>query len=74
VKILIHWLPDEFGLSSSSTRDEDGLRELFGQAEAARIVDAIGRAAGAPVTLQVNGHDAGFEKDFVRARFSVVAR
>jgi hypothetical protein len=71
VKILIQWMPNEPGLSSS-TRDEDGLRELFGQAEADRILDAISQAGGEPVTLIVNGRDAGFTADWVEVRFSEV--
>jgi hypothetical protein len=56
-----------------STRDEDGLRVLFGRDEAARILEALRLAAGEPVTLTVNGPDAGFTTEFVEARFSVIA-
>ena len=69
MKIIIHWKPEEPGINSS-TRDEHALRELFGQAEANRILSALGSANGEPVTLTVSGHDAGYlDLDFVDAEF-----
>jgi len=71
MKVRIQWMPNEPGVSTS-TRDEDGLRELFGQAETDRILEAMSQAGGEPVTLTVSGPDAGFEVDRVEARFSEV--
>lgn len=71
MKIRIRWEPEQPGCGYS-TRDEDGLRELFGGAEANRILIAIGVANGEPVTLRVNGHDAGYlDLDFIDAEFSI---
>lgn len=65
-------MPGQPGIISVSNRDEDGLRELFGEAETNRILAALAAANGAPVTLTVNGPDAGFlDLDFVQADFSV---
>lgn len=69
MKIIIHWQPELPGFSSS-TRGEDGLRELFGDAETDRILAALAGANGAPVTLTVSGPDAGYlDLDFVDAEF-----
>jgi hypothetical protein len=71
MKIVIHWQPGLPGFRSS-TRDEDGLRALFGDAEANRILAALAASNGAPVTLTVNGPDAGYlDLDIVDAEFSV---
>jgi hypothetical protein len=71
MKIVIHWQPELPGFRSS-TRDKDGLRDLFGEAETNRILAALAAANGAPVTLTVNGRDAGFlDLDSVQAEFSV---
>lgn len=69
MRVLIKWMPGEPGCVSTSTRDEAGLRDLFGGAEATRIIEAL-RLAGGAVTLTVNGHDAGYmERDLVEAEF-----
>lgn len=59
MKILIHWQP-ELPTLGSSCYDEDGLRTFFGDAETRRILDALAAANGGPVTLTVNGPDAGY--------------
>jgi len=72
MKILIHWQP-EMPSMGATTCDEDGLRVFFGKAEADRIMDALAGAKGTPVTLTVNGPDAGYlDLDFVDAEFSVL--
>jgi hypothetical protein len=72
VKIRIEWMPEDPGSPMLSTRDEDGLRVLFGQDEEARILDALRLAAGEPVTLTVNGPDVGFNAEFIETRFTVI--
>lgn len=72
MKILIHWQPEMPSLGAT-TCDEDGLRVFFGKAEADGITNALAGANGAPVTLTVNGPDAGYlDLDFVDAEFSVL--
>lgn len=71
MKIRIHWQPELPGFRSS-TRDEGGLRDLLGEAERSRILNALGAANGEPVTLTVNGPDAGYlDLDVVQAQFSI---
>ena len=71
MKILIHWEPQFPGINSS-TYDEIGLRVLFGEAEANRILAALVASDGGPVTLMVNGPDAGYlDREFVDAEFIV---
>jgi hypothetical protein len=72
VKIRIEWMPEDPGSPMLSTRDENGLRVLFGRDEAARIVDALRVTSGEPVTLTVNGPDVGFTAESVEARFSLI--
>jgi hypothetical protein len=72
MKIVIHWQPELPGFRSS-TRNEDGLRELFDDAEANRILGALATSNGMPVTLTVSGYDAGYlDLDFVDAEFRVL--
>jgi hypothetical protein len=72
MRIGIHWRPELPGVDAS-TRDEDGLRELFGDAEANRILGALAAANDEPVTLTVSGYDAGFlNLEFVNAEFRSV--
>ena len=72
MRIGIHWRPELPGIDSS-TRDEAGLRELFGKAETNRILAALATSNGAPVTLSVNGPDAGFlNLDFIDAEFRII--
>ena len=59
MKILIRWRPELPGIDVS-TRDENGLRELLGEAATNRILAAVAASNGAAVTLSVNGPDAGF--------------
>ena len=67
MKIRIRWEPEQPSCSYS-TRDENGLRELFGDSEATRIVNALAASNGGPVTLTVSGYDAGYlNLDFVDA-------
>jgi hypothetical protein len=71
MKMIIRWRPELPGFDSS-TRDVEGLRELFGDTETDRILAALVAAKGAPVTLTVDGPNAGFvDLDFVQAEFSV---
>lgn len=72
MKIGIHWRPELSGIDAS-TRDENGLRELFGEAETNRILVALAASNGAPVTLAVNGPDAGFlNLDFIDAELRII--
>jgi hypothetical protein len=72
VKIVVHWRPEFPGLNSS-TMDERDLLLYFGDAEADRILRAIGEANHEPVTLTVSGHDAGYlDLDFVNAEFRII--
>lgn len=72
MKIGILWRPELEGFAAS-TRDEDGLRELFGAAETERILAALEAGVGVPVTLTVSGPDAGFlDLDLVNAEFRVL--
>jgi hypothetical protein len=74
MKIAIHWRP-ELGGVDASTRDEDGLRELFGSDETKRILAALEAVKGASARLTVNGPDAGFlDLDVVNADFRVLVR
>ena len=73
MKIGIHWRPELSGITDASTRDEQGLRELFGEAETNRILAALAASNGAPVTLTVSGPDAGFlNEDFIYADFRII--
>jgi hypothetical protein len=72
MKIGIHWRPELSGIDAS-TRDENGLRELFGEAKTKRILAALDASNGAPITLSVNGPDAGFlHLDIVDAEFRII--
>jgi hypothetical protein len=72
MKIVIHWQPELPGFRSS-TRDENGLRILFGEVEANRILAALAASGGGPVTLAVNGPDAGYlSLETVDAEFRVL--
>jgi hypothetical protein len=72
MKIGIRWRPELSGIDAS-TRDEKGLRELFGEAETNRILAALAASNGAPVTLSVNGPDAGFlNLDLIDAEFRII--
>jgi hypothetical protein len=72
MKIGIHWRPELSGIDAS-TRDENGLRALFGEAETNRILAALAASNGAPVTLSVSGPDAGFlNEDLIDAEFRII--
>jgi hypothetical protein len=75
MRVRIEWMPGQPGIVDVSNRDEDGLRVLFGETETNRILSALAAANYEPVTLTVNGRDAGFlDRDSVQAEFSVRER